>query len=232
MTFGEIKSVIEKNLFESYKDEKEFKQLIKEFKYYVLNNKKISRLYSLYDQLSTPQSLTEEEAVEFLNEGINLIEKNLKGLKLPITEGSVKNKYKDIDILVYSVKTDIKERIDAKKNIVSSLIGERKSYKSEVSLPLESMINVANTTIKNYISTLEEETKKEFLNIVSEDISMLEKEFISLRDNTLIKLDSLHKTETNTNLKNSIDETRNKINSEEFNYLNYFRLKKLNESLS
>ena len=40
MTFGKIKSIIENNLLESYKDEKEFKKSLKEFKQNVLNNKK------------------------------------------------------------------------------------------------------------------------------------------------------------------------------------------------
>ena len=42
MTFGQIKSIIEKNLLESYKNEKDFKKSLKEFKHNVLNNKTMS----------------------------------------------------------------------------------------------------------------------------------------------------------------------------------------------
>ena len=75
MTFGQIKSIIENNLLESYKNEQEFKKSLKEFKHNVLNNKNMSKLYSLYDQLTTPQGLTETDAKDFLEEGITLIQK-------------------------------------------------------------------------------------------------------------------------------------------------------------
>jgi hypothetical protein len=54
MTFGLIKSVIENSLIESYKDEKSFKKSLMEFKQNILNNKDLSKVYSLYDELSNP----------------------------------------------------------------------------------------------------------------------------------------------------------------------------------
>ena len=84
MTFGKIKSIIEKNLLESYKDEKQFKKYLRHFKQNVLNNKSISRAYILYDQLSTPQGLSESEAKEFLEEGINLLDKIFPSIKYGI----------------------------------------------------------------------------------------------------------------------------------------------------
>ncbi len=39
MTFGIVKSLIEKNLLESYRNENEFKRTIREFKHNVLSNK-------------------------------------------------------------------------------------------------------------------------------------------------------------------------------------------------
>ena len=82
MTFGTIKSIIEKNLLESYKNEKDFKKSLREFKQNVLNDKSISKAYSLYDQLSTPQGLSESDAKEFLEEGISLLSKILPSIKL------------------------------------------------------------------------------------------------------------------------------------------------------
>jgi hypothetical protein len=35
----------------------------------------MSKLYSLYDQLTTPQGLNESDAKDFLEEGISLIQK-------------------------------------------------------------------------------------------------------------------------------------------------------------
>ena len=59
MTFGQIKSIIENSLIESYQNEKDFKKSLKEFKHNVLSNKAMSKIYSLYDQLSKPQNLSE-----------------------------------------------------------------------------------------------------------------------------------------------------------------------------
>ena len=85
MTFGKVKSIIENRLIESYKDEKEFKKSMKEFKHNVLSDKTMSKLYSLYDQLSTPQGLNETDAKDFLEEGVSLIQKLLLNVKLPRT---------------------------------------------------------------------------------------------------------------------------------------------------
>ena len=52
MTFGEVKSIIEESLIESYKDQKNFKKVMNEFHHNVLTNKSISKLYSLYDDLT------------------------------------------------------------------------------------------------------------------------------------------------------------------------------------
>jgi len=51
MTFGEIKSIIEKNLLESYSNPANFKKTLREFKHNILENKAYSKLYSLYDEL-------------------------------------------------------------------------------------------------------------------------------------------------------------------------------------
>ena len=83
MTFGLVKSTIESNLLDSYKNEKEFKKTLREFKENVLNNKQISKLYSVYDQLSQPQGLNQVDAEHYLNEGLNLIEKILPSVKMP-----------------------------------------------------------------------------------------------------------------------------------------------------
>ncbi len=59
MTFGIVKSLIEKNLLESYKNETEFKKTLREFKHNVLSNKAMSKAYDIYSQLSSPQGLDE-----------------------------------------------------------------------------------------------------------------------------------------------------------------------------
>ena len=89
MTFGKVKSIIENRLIETYTNEVEFKKSLKEFKHNVLNNKTMSKLYSLYDQLSTPQGLNETDAKDFLEEGVSLIQKLLTNVKLPKTLSTI-----------------------------------------------------------------------------------------------------------------------------------------------
>ena len=130
MTFGKIKSIIENRLIESYKNEVEFKKSLKEFKHNVLNDKTMSKLYSLYDQLSTPQGLNETDSKDFLEEGISLIQKLLTNVKLPRTiSESIENKYSDIDALVYTNKLNLLERVNSKKNIVNVLTSTKEVVK-------------------------------------------------------------------------------------------------------
>ena len=150
MTFGKIKSLIENNLIESYKDEKEFKKLLKEFKQNVLNNKTMSKLYSLYDQLCSPQGLNESDAKDFLEEGIHLIQKLLPTIKTPKTiSENITNKYSDIDTLVYLNKVNLKERVESKKAIAKILTSETKIVKESVNIPIKSMVSIANQTLRN-----------------------------------------------------------------------------------
>ena len=157
MTFGKIKSIIENDLLESYKNEKEFKQSLKEFRQNVLNNKNMSKLYSLYDQLTTPQGLNESDAKDFLEEGISLIQKLVPSIKTPKTlSENVKNKYSNIDSLVYSDKLDLMERIQSKKYLIKTLSSSKDdSVKESINIPLKSMVNIANQTINNYLENLD-----------------------------------------------------------------------------
>ena len=232
MTFGNIKSSIERNLLESYKDEKIFKRTLREFRHNVLNNKNLSKLYSIYDQLSTPQGLSELDAKNFLEEGLNLIERILPSVKLPkmITENS-ENNYKDIDVLAYNLKTNLSERLQSRKNILSILISEKNKIKETVNLPLKSMVNVANQTLKNYVESLDENSKKELLQIVSEDLQILENKFEELKGTTISKLQSIMESENENDVKHKISETIDKLKVERFDQINYLKLKNFASSI-
>ena len=232
MTFGKIKSIIENNLIESYKDEKEFKKSLKEFKHNVLNNKTMSKLYSLYEQLSTPQGLNESEAKDFLEEGISLIQQLLPSIKLPkpLSE-NVKNKYSDIDALVYTNKLNLLERVNSKKNITSVLTSTNDIVKESINIPLKSMVTIANQALHKYIETLDESSKKEFIQLISEDTKTLEDKFETIRENTIKKLNSILEKEQEIELKTKLSETINKLKSEKFDQLNFLKLKNLEESI-
>lgn len=232
MTFGKIKSIIENNLIESYKDEKEFKKSLKEFKHNVLNNKPMSKLYSLYEQLSTPQGLNESDAKDFLEEGISLIQQLLPSIKLPkpISE-NIENKYSDIDALVYTNKLNLLERVNSKKNITSVLTLTNNVVKESINIPLKSMVSIANQTLNKYIDNLDESSKKEFIQLISEDSKSLENKFQTIRESAINKLSVILEKEEEFELKTKLSETIDRLKTEKFDQLNFLKLKNLEESI-
>jgi hypothetical protein len=232
MTFGKIKSIIENNLLESYKDEKEFKKSLKEFKQNVLNNKTMSKLYSLYDQLSTPQGLNESDAKDFLEEGIHLIQKLLPSIKLPRSlSEDVQNRYSDIDALVYTNKLNLLERVNSKKNITSVLTSTNNVVKESINIPLKSMVSIANQTLNKYVENLDESSKKEFLQLISEDSKSLEDKFETIRESAISKLNVILEKEEEFELKTKLSETIDRLKTEKFDQLNFLKLKNLEESI-
>ena len=232
MTFGKVKSIIENRLIESYKNEQEFKKSLKEFKHNVLNNRTMSKLYSLYDQLSTPQGLNESDAKDFLEEGISLIQKLLTNVKLPKTMSeSIANNYSDIDALVYTNKLNLLERVNSKKNIINVLTSQKNVVKESINIPLKSMVRIANQTLTNYVESLDESSKKEFLQIMSEDTKVLETKFETIRESAISKLNNLLETEEEFELKTKLSETIDRLKGEKFDQLNFLKLKNLEESI-
>ena len=232
MTFGTVKSLIEKNLLESYKNEKEFKKTLREFKQNVLSNKSMSKAYNIYDQLTTPQGLSEQDAKLFIEEGINLLHKVLPSVKLPsnIFEDT-DNKYSDVDTLVYSQKVNLLERVEAKKKLIKVVSSKKDSIKEGVNIPISSMVAVANQTIKNFVQTLDEESKKEFFQIVSEDTKVLEDKFETIRESAISKLQNILEKEDTQDMRSKISETIDKIKLEKFDQINFLKLKNLEESI-
>ncbi len=231
MTFGEIKSIIEKNLLESYSNPANFKKTLKEFKHNILENKSYSKLYSLYDDLSTPKNLSSEDAKEYLEEGISLIRQILENVKLPKNGSNVENRYKDLDILVYLNTINIQERVQSKKNVLGVLMSKPKINENLTKIPLKSMVTIANQTIQKYLDTLDETTKKNVFHVFASNQEDLEKEFETLKENTVQKLSSLKDNESESDVVKTIKETIEKIQSEKFDQLNYVRLKQLGESI-
>ena len=232
MTFGTIKSLIEKNLLESYKNEMEFKKTLREFKHNVLNNKSMSKAYAIYDQLSTPQGLSEQDAKYFIEEGVSLLNNILPSIKLPKTlSEKIENKYSEIDTLVYSHGVNLLESVNAKKNIIQVISSSKESIKESINIPVISMVTVANQTLNNYIFTLDEASKKEFFQIVTEDTKVLETKFETIRESAISKLTLLQDKEDSQDIKEKISETIDKLKIEKFDQLNFLKLKNLEESI-
>lgn len=232
MTFGKVKTLIENRLIESYQNQDDFKKLLREFKHNVLENKNLSKIYSLYDQLSTPQGLTESDAKEFIVEGVSLIQNLLLKIKMPITINEIKdNSYEDIDTLVYTSKISLKERVEAKKNIISVLTSNKTSVKESINLPIKSMVSIANQTLNNFLTTMDESSRKEFMNLISEDSKTLETKYETLKEKTISKLNSILEKEEEFELKTKLAETIDRIKKEKFDQVNFMKLKNLEESI-
>ena len=232
MTFGQVKSIIENNLIESYKNETDFKKSLREFRHNVLSNKTISKVYALYDQLSTPQGLSESDAKEFVEEGIKLIQRLSLDIKLPKTiSEKIENKYSNIDTLVYTNKLNLLERVNAKKGIISVVMSDNKLVKESINIPIKSMVNIANQTLRTYIETMDENSKKEFLQLISEDSNVLETKFETLKESAISKLQTILEKEEEFELKTKISETIERLKDEKFDQMNFLKLKNLESSI-
>jgi len=232
MTFGEVKSIIEESLIETYKDQKNVKKVMNEFHQNVLTNKSISKLYSLYDDLTSEKGMSESDAKEYLEEGVKLIQTILSSSKLPKSSSkSINNKYSDLDTIVYVKTLNISERIQAKKNLVDTLKKSPNKVNESINIPLKSMVSVANQTLKSYVDTMDENTKKEFLKVVTGNPKELETEFTTIKESAITKLQTILKGESEVELKTKISETINKIKGEEFNQMNYVRISSLEKSI-
>jgi hypothetical protein len=192
----------------------------------------MSKAYALYDQLSTPQGLSEQDAKEFLEEGINLLHKILPTIKLPKSLSKLnENKYIDLDVLTYSNKLDLLERVNAKKNIIKVLTTKKETVKESINIPIKSMVSIANQTLRGYIENLDETSKKEFFQLISEDSKTLETKFESLKETTITKLNVMLENETEFEVRTKLSETIDRLKNEKFDQISFLRLKTLEESI-
>ena len=237
MKFGELKSKIETCLTESYKN-KNLKRDIFVFEELVLKNKNISQVFFLYDELSSNKGLSESVANEFINESItayeNLVNKitpnQIKELKAWVSHIKCENTYKNIDDLFSSNVLTLENKIKSKKTILESLKNKPQEQKEVIEVPLNSMVNVANKTVEKYISSLSESEQKELKTILSTPKESLIENYGKIKDEVISKLNN-QKEGSDSETQETITKVLNKLQTESFNELNYYKLKQLNEGL-
>ncbi len=240
MKFGILKSKIEETLLESYKT-KTFKEEFKNFKKYVLENKNVSKLFYLYDGLTTNKGLSKDIVDSYINECVTIYEntinkidtKSLSGLNKWVSNTNSKNIYEDIDTLFSNNVLNITSKIEVRKTISENLQKEVVVVESTFAgnVPFKSMVNIVNSTAKKYIESLNESDKKELMSILTEDEKVLEEKFETLKSEAIGKLNSVIIEEVDVEVKNKVKETMTKLTSESFTKLGYYKLTKLNESL-
>ena len=238
MKVGELKSKIENQLVESYK-KNSFKENIFIFEELVLKNKNISKLFFLYDQLSNKKGLSENVANEFINESIvayeNLINKvnplHLRELNAWVGHQKCENNYEKIDNLFSTSVLTLENKIKSKKIILESLKNPEIEKKDIIKVPLKSMVSVANKTISNFISTLSESERKELKKILNTPKDTLVENYNETKDLVIEKLTNQKDNEKDSDTIKTINQVLEKIQTESFTELNFYKLKQLNESL-
>lgn len=239
MKFGLLKTKIETLLSESYK-RNTFKNEIKTFKKLVLENKKVAKLFQVYNELSINKGMDTSISNDFINECIKIYENNINKLtmkELSILEHWVKdvnskNQYETIDDLFSNDITKLEKKIKSRKIVKESIEKKPIDKKTEsVKLPLTTMINVANKTISNYVENLSESEKIEFKNLLLIPEDKLNQEFNEFKNDVVTKLTTMLEEISDDETKQKINETLDKVLSEECDRLNYIKLKNLKESL-
>ncbi len=238
MNFGILKSKIENTLLDSYKKGK-LKEELKNFKKYILEDKNISKIYYLYDDLSSNKGMNNDLVFDYINECITiyentvnkLTEKDVNKIKNWVKNINAENQYKNIDNLFSNNVLMLESRLESRR-IISETLKKKPTTKSETPLiPISSMVNLANKTINNYIESLNESDKKELIKILSEDDSKYIDEFESIKESVVNKLTNLKNESTDKGTILKIDETLSKVVSEKYDKLSFFKLKGLNENI-
>ena len=241
MKIGVLKSRVEKLLSESY-GKGTFKEEIKNFNRNVLSNKNISKLFFLYDELSTNKGYDQKLAEDFVFESITMFEniinktdkRDLEKLKKWVISVNSHNQYTDIDNLFYNSGDvlHLENKVRSKKVIVEGLKKTQVNENKEtILLPLSSMVKVANKSIEDFISNLNESEKKELNLLLKEDELVLVEQFQNLKDEAVVKLVVVLEGESDESVKNTINETIDNIKSKKFDRLEYFKLKNLVENI-
>ncbi len=235
--FGLLKSKIEKLMLESYSNGT-FKTEMKNFKKNVLENKNISKLFYLYDELNSNKGLNESIVDDYIYECITIYENTINKIKNStlvdlsnwVVNVKSDNNYSTIDNLFSNDVLTIESRLSSKKLIKESLNKKPADKKEVVNLPLSTMVNVANKTISNFIESLNESEKKELVDFLKTDDKELEGNFEQLKESVTKKLETI-KENADTETKSRINETLEKVVSEKYDKFTYFKLKNLNENL-
>jgi len=239
MKIGILKSKIEKLLSESY-TKKTFKDEIKNFDKMVLSNKNISKLFYLYDELSSNKGYNQNLAEGFVLESITMFENiinkvrksDLDKLRRWTLSVNTHNQYTDIDNLFYNSYdvTVLENKVKSKQKIVESL-KKVETVKETILVPVSSMLKIANKSINDFMSHLSESEKKELTSLMYEDEKNLIENYEKLKDYAIVKLVVVLESETDEIVKNTISEAIDNIKTKKFDRLEYFKLKNLVESI-
>ena len=161
-----------------------------------------------------------------------IIPTDLKKLNDWVNNSSVvENNYEVIDNLLSNKVLSLESKIQSKKIISETITKKPVTEKEVVKVPLSTMVTMANKTITSYINDLTESEKKEFNQMLSVDDSELESKYSTIKESVVDKLQIMYNQNHDFPTRKSITETIEKISSEKYDKLNYYKLKNLHDNL-
>ena len=95
---------------------------------------------------------------------------------------------------------------------------------------MTTLFKIANRTTAEYVQSLDEDTKKELSNILTEDAQVLENKYDKLKEETIEKLRQ-KLSENSGEVYDKIEQVLYQIDRESFDKINYVRLKSLSDNL-
>jgi hypothetical protein len=243
-TFGSIKTKIEETFVNLY-SKPEFKKFTTEFKTIVLENKDLSELYYIYDDLSSNKGVHSDIVDDYLNESIEYSQILIESSKSEMNElnkwityytDQNKNNYSDIDNVIYNnTIRNLESVLESKKNIKKTIIKEGNvevvTIKETTNLPISVIVDIANSNLKNELVGLAESEKKELEEILTINGDDLKNEIESLKETVKTKLNTTLNESTDDSLTSTIQNTINKLDAVEMDHYNLYKLRKLNEGL-
>jgi hypothetical protein len=242
--FGEFKLKMLTKLTESYasKNKVEIKDLVKKLK----SNKSLVEMYMFYENVENLNITTKDKAklyvesiepilidkMKSLKKGMKEFEKSLKDVV--IENNSI---YSDLDVLSEESNIhNISSKIDARENLISHLISEKKKNNEEPpSIQIENHLLLNAVLVNNfnikYSDFLNEEQKTTFNEIVSMSTNEIENETKKLKKELLGKIDSLIKESNEDTLKDKLKIVVSEINNTDTTKFDYYKLLELKNNL-
>jgi len=242
-SFGLIKTKIETFFEKNYK-KNIFKKGLKEFKHYVIDDKSISEAYYIYDELSSQKGLNESIVDDYISESFeqlrDLIDNNQTKINSlgewidGLLKENVDNRYPDIDYQIYTknvvknLESLLESKLKIKNNLLKTIVVKEST---SINLPLSTMLKVATKTFNDEYVTLNESDKNELKYFISLDDKSLKEEISNTKDSVIEKLNNNLNESTDTELKEKLQKTINKINESENSLTSLYKLRKLESGL-
>lgn len=242
--FGELKSKLLTKLTESYNsgNKNELKDLIKKLK----SNKNLVEMHNFYEEMESMYFPNKDAAklyVETLEphfiEKMKTLSSDLKdmskSLKNVVSESN--EVYGFLDVLSEDNNIhNISKKINARENLISHLIKEKKKEVSEIpSVQIEnhSLLNavLVNNFNTKYSDFLNEAQKDTFNKIVSMNNDEMINEMSNIKNELNEKLDSLLKESVDDAMTTKLNNVKSEINNSEITRYSYYKLLELKNGL-